>query len=165
MVILLWNFPLKRLLLVRVFPNSSIYLHGAIVFTYKNLQKAPLLIIFVDILPKVGAVSFAEFFHQEPCCCCPSIILSNKLNLCKESRSDSLEQAVGAMAAKDWIVLENVIEIHGYFPKTVAKAINFLISFFSNQIHINWKHYIQKIWWLWPYPSWRQRSINHVKIN
>ena len=30
----------------------------------KKSPLAPLLIIFVDILPKVGAVSFAEFFHQ-----------------------------------------------------------------------------------------------------
>ena len=30
----------------------------------KKSPLAPLLIIFVDILSKVGAVSFAEFFHQ-----------------------------------------------------------------------------------------------------
>ena len=30
----------------------------------KKSPLAPLLIIFVDILPEVGAVSFAEFFHQ-----------------------------------------------------------------------------------------------------
>ena len=32
------------------------------------------------------------------------------------------------MAAKDWIVHKNVIEIHGYFPETVAKAIKFCNS-------------------------------------
>ena len=33
-------------------------------FIYKYLQIAPLLIIFVDILPKVSAVHFAEFFNS-----------------------------------------------------------------------------------------------------
>ena len=33
--------------------------------------------------------------------------------------------ALGLMAAKDWIVHKNVIEIHGYFPETVAKTIKF----------------------------------------
>ena len=33
-------------------------------FIYKYLQIAPLLIIFVDILPIVSAVHFAEFFHK-----------------------------------------------------------------------------------------------------
>ena len=146
MVRIFWNFPINKLLLVREFPDSEILFKSVVFIWNKWLQIAPLLIIFVDILPKVGAVSFAEFFYQEPCCCCPSIILSNKLNLCKESRNDSLEQAVRAMAAKDWIVNKNVIQIHGYFLETIAKAIENYNSIIIVQFPISWNNYIRKIW-------------------
>ena len=61
---LFYNFPLDKASHFKVFPYSGIFLQGVIVNTYKYLQIAPLRIIFVDILPKVNAVHFAEFFHK-----------------------------------------------------------------------------------------------------
>ena len=61
---LFWNFALIKLLPLRVFPGSGIFFQVANFFIHKYLQIAPLLIIFVDILSKVSAVHFAEFFHK-----------------------------------------------------------------------------------------------------
>ena len=63
LVMLFWNFALKKLLPLRVFPNSEILFKSVVFIWNKWLQIAPLLIIFVDILPKKSAVSFAEIFY------------------------------------------------------------------------------------------------------
>ena len=57
------NVPVNRASSFKVFPDSGIFLQVANFFICKYLQIAPLLIIFVDILPKVSAVHFAEIFH------------------------------------------------------------------------------------------------------
>ena len=57
------NVPVNRASSFKVFPDSGIFLQVANFFICKYLQIALLLIIFVDILPKVSAVDFAEFFH------------------------------------------------------------------------------------------------------
>ena len=59
-------FPLNKLLLVRVFPKSEFFRNDGVFNVFnsnKILQMVQLLLIFVDILPKLGAVHFAEFFH------------------------------------------------------------------------------------------------------
>ena len=57
------NVPVNRASSFKVFPDLEIFLQVANFFIYKYLQIALLLIIFVDILPKVSAVHFAEFFQ------------------------------------------------------------------------------------------------------
>ena len=125
---LFWIFPLKKLLPLRVFPNSEILFKSVVFICNKWLQIAPLLIIFVDILPKVRAVPFAEILYKQCCCCCPwksGFKILSKLSTCANLFLIGKESSFRAMAAKDWIwiVHKNVIENRGFFRVTIAKAI------------------------------------------
>ena len=49
-----------------------------------------------------------------------------------------------AMAAKDWKVHKNVIEINWYFQQTIATGIQVYNS--SDQFQINWNNHLSEMW-------------------
>ena len=95
LVMLFWIFPLNKLLLVREFPNSEILFKSVVFIWNKWLQIAPLLIIFVDILPKVGAVPFDQFFLLVIMLLLCLFVLSFKLKGAR--RNDSLASAASGL--------------------------------------------------------------------